>query len=271
VVGDATVPATLQRAHASTARAVIAATTNDLVNLEITLVVRENNPQQRVVPCLADAYLAQSIREAASVRLSVSIPTLAAPAFVASLFGDKVQCVFMLQGRLLAAVDLTVQPLDTWLNGRAVRAIAFDYHMVPVAVFGADGRAHERILEAELQPGWRLVGILALPDLERLFRREPVPQTWSVSVSALAPEQRETMVHWLCATCGLDAGAAGLLVQQAPVAIPAPLTRGQAEHLVSQLGDLGIRAESRDGSAPVDFNPRPRTPLGAGEAASAGA
>ena len=40
--------------------------------LEIALLVREVNPQQRVVLRMADPHLAQTLREAANVRLALS-------------------------------------------------------------------------------------------------------------------------------------------------------------------------------------------------------
>src|SRR5262249_18717692 len=74
LLGDATVREVLRQAHSPSARAVIAATPSDLINLEIGLLARELNPGQRVVLCLADADLAQSLREAADIRLSLSVP-----------------------------------------------------------------------------------------------------------------------------------------------------------------------------------------------------
>jgi Trk K+ transport system NAD-binding subunit len=171
ILGDATVPTVLRRANVAEARAVIAATTNDLVNLEIALLARDNNPQQRVVPCLADAHLAQSIRDAANVRRTLSIPALAAPAFVARLFGDRVLCVFMVQGRLLAVVDLIVGPADDWLKGQEVRALARAHRLMPLAVFVGDGKPQTKPLDVRLEVDSRLVAVLAMPDLEHLFRR----------------------------------------------------------------------------------------------------
>src|SRR5262249_42942073 len=74
IIGDATVREVLRQAHAATARAVVAATSNDLINLEIALLVRELNPKQRVVVRMSDPSLAQTLREAADVRLALSIP-----------------------------------------------------------------------------------------------------------------------------------------------------------------------------------------------------
>lgn len=183
IVGDATVPEVLKQAHAATARAVITATSKELVNLEIGLLVREQNAVQRVVLLLVDPQLAQALREAASIRLAFSIPALAAPAFVAALFGDRVRGVFLIAGKLLAVVDLTVKPDDALLAGRVVRELATDFHLVPLRLQTADKQTRPRPLEAMLAAGDRLTIIVGLNDLQRLLERE-LPGT---GVSLAAP------------------------------------------------------------------------------------
>src|SRR5207249_6963561 len=170
IVGDATVPEVLRQAHAATARAVIAVTNRELVNLEIALLVREMNAHQRVVLLLVDPQLAQTVREAAAVRLAVSIPALAAPAFVAALFGDRVRSVFLVEGKLLAVVDLAVRAEGAYLAGRSLRELAADYPLVPLRLLGASHEA--RPLEGTLVVGDRLTAIVALADLQRLLQRE---------------------------------------------------------------------------------------------------
>ena len=169
IVGDMTVAEVLRQAHAGTARAVIAATTHDLINLETALLARELNPTQRVVLLLADPQLARMLREAANVRLAVSQPGLAAPAFVAGLYGDRVQSVFLVRERLFAVIDLVVQEADPLLAFESVRAAAAAYRLLPVAVLPATGPA----AAARLAPGDRLAAIIALPDLENLLHRRP--------------------------------------------------------------------------------------------------
>src|SRR5262249_52491925 len=140
IVGDATVSEVLRQAHAPTARAVVAATDNELANLEIVLLVRELNPHQRAVVRLNDPHLARTLREAANVRLALSIPTLAAPAFVAALFGDRVQSVFLVEGRLLAAVELVVQEKDSFLEGQSLHALTVDYQLLPISLADAGNK-----------------------------------------------------------------------------------------------------------------------------------
>jgi Trk K+ transport system NAD-binding subunit len=172
VIGDATVAEVLKQARAGTARAVIAATSKELLNLEIGLLVRELNPKQRVVLLLVDPQLAQTVREAAEIRLAVSIPALAAPAFVAALLGDRVRSVFLVAGKLLTVVDLTVPAGDSFLEGKQVQALAADLNLVPLRCATADGTLLSRTPEALLVAGDRLTVIIGLNDLQRLLRRE---------------------------------------------------------------------------------------------------
>ncbi len=175
VIGDAAVMEVLRQAGAGTARAVIAATNNDLVNLEVALLVRELNPDQRVVLLLSEPQLAAMLREAGNVRLAVSVPILAAPAFVAGLYGDRVQSVFLVRERLLAVIDLVLQAQDS-LVGQEVRQIAKDYRLLPVAVLPEKGNPPADVPSARLAAGDRLVAIAALADLERLLSRQPPAQ-----------------------------------------------------------------------------------------------
>jgi Trk K+ transport system NAD-binding subunit len=173
IVGDATVAQVLRQAHAATARAVIVATNHDLVNLEVALLVRDLNPVQRVVLLQADPQLAQMLREAANIRLAVSVPALAAPAFVAGLFGDRVLSVFLVGTQLLAVIDLKVGEKDSFLNGQSVQSVAVDYRILPIAVLPAAGMPPvSQPFTNQLSEGNRLIGIVGLPDLERLLRRQ---------------------------------------------------------------------------------------------------
>lgn len=176
VIGDASVREVLRQANATGAKAVIVTPGNDLAALEMALLVRELSPEQRVVLRLSDPQLAQTLRDAANVQLALSIPTLAAPAFVAALFGDRVQSVFLVGERLLGVVDLTIQPQDANLIEQPLGATAADYRFVPVAVLASYGKALPHTLESRLEAGNRLIAIIGLSDLQRLLRREPTSE-----------------------------------------------------------------------------------------------
>ena len=246
LIGDATINQVLRQANVGQSRAVIATTSDDLVNLEVALMVRELNPTKRVVLHLSDPNLAQMLREAANVRLALSIPTLAAPAFVAALFGDRVQNVFMVDGQLLAAFEVVVPSVDPCLAGQPVRAVAVDYGLMPVAVIDCHGVLQKQPQGARLDPGCRLIAITRLADLERLLRREPAPADFAVEVSAVPASKRSWLASFLVTRQQVSVEAAERALDHLPACLVSNVTRGQAEDLVALLQREEISATMRE-------------------------
>ncbi|HZY87303.1 MAG TPA: NAD-binding protein [Gemmataceae bacterium] len=234
IVGDAGVAEVLRQAHAGTARAVIAATNNDLVNLAVALLVRELNAAQRVVLLLSDPQLAGMLREAANVKLAVSVEGLAAPAFVAALFGGRVLSAFLLRERLYAVLDLVVQEKDPFA-GQSVRALAVDYRLMPVAVLPAAGPPSRLPMGARLVAGDRLVAVSALSDLERVLGRQPAPGGCAVEVTAFPLPARGWLAGLVRTAQGLGPVEAEKALDELPLRLGRDLTRGQAEDLLAQL------------------------------------
>ncbi len=245
VIGDATVREVLRQAHSPTARAVIAATSNDLINLEVALLVRDINPGQRVVVRLSDPTLATSLRENANIRFALSVPALAAPAFVAGLFGDRVLSVCLVHGRLLAVLHLRIGPQDTALIGSTVRAVAVNYRLLPVALTAADGSQHFRPLDVRLGPGDQMAAIVALTDLDRLLRRELVPADCAVDVQGFPLPARAWVAQQLRLNTGAAAEEAEKALDSLPCCLATGLTLGQAEDLLARLAKERVTARLR--------------------------
>jgi Trk K+ transport system NAD-binding subunit len=254
VTGDATVREVLRQARAATARAVVAVTNNDLVNLEIALLVRDLNPDQRVVVRMTDPNLAQTLREAANIQLALSVPSLAAPAFLAALFGDRVLSVFLVENRLVGVADLLVHAADKALAGQFVRGLVIDYRLLTVAVLSAEGRPYPKPMDVRLAAGDRLIAIAALPDLERILRREALPADYAVEVTAVPDLARLWLVDQLQQLQALPPEAAHETLGQLPFSLGTNLTRGQAEALLALVRKEGITAQLRT----ADGEPGPR-------------
>jgi Trk K+ transport system NAD-binding subunit len=234
IIGDAGVTEVLREAHAATSRAVIAATDDDLTNLAIALIVRELHPRHRVVLLLADPQLATMLREAADVRYALSVPLLAAPAFLASLFGDRVLRVFQVRGQLFAVIDLLIQARDPFVD-YSVRAMAVDYRVQPVALLPAEGPPPRPLLAGRLSAGDRLVGIIALDDLERLLRRQPCSAGYAVEVLACPLPTRDWLAGLGRTLRGSSKEDAMHALEHLPWRLAEYLTRGQAEDLMVRL------------------------------------
>jgi Trk K+ transport system NAD-binding subunit len=235
VPGDATVLQVLRSARADSAQAVIAATDNDLSNVEIALLARELQAGQRIVVRLGDPALAAMLRDSANVQLAFSLPAMAAPAFVAALYGDRVQSVFLVGGRLIAAVEIAVAAGEACLDGEPLRAVAVDFGLLPVAVTTADGRAVDDIWSHRLAPGERLTALALLADLDRLYRRERPAPDWAVEIDAFPLSAREALPVMLQTLAGLSAAEAHARLERLPCEVRAGLTPGQAEDLLALL------------------------------------
>jgi Trk K+ transport system NAD-binding subunit len=169
ILGNAVVPEVLRQAHAESARAVVAATSNELLNLEIALLVRELKPKQRILVRLTDPQLAHTLREAADVRLALSIPELAAPAFVASLYGNEVRSLFQVEGCVLAVYELIVHRAEP----STLREFAKRSGFLPVHLVDAQNDERPLDLDQPLAVGDRITGIIAVESLQSLFRQNP--------------------------------------------------------------------------------------------------
>ena len=109
IVGDARNDRLLREAGLESARALIAATDDDLANIEIALDARRLHPGLPVILRLFDQRLAHQLETSMEVHRALGTSSLAAPSFTAAALGDEV-----LAGFTFADVPYVVgrQPVD---------------------------------------------------------------------------------------------------------------------------------------------------------------
>ena len=88
-LGDPSRPETLADLNLDSARAIMALTNDDAVNLQCALAARARHPGVRVVLRLSDADLAARVERHAAIHISRSVSRLAAPAFAAALLDRR--------------------------------------------------------------------------------------------------------------------------------------------------------------------------------------
>ena len=74
-------------------------------------------------------------------------------------------------------------------------ALTVDYRLAPVALVGPDEKSREPDGSYRLADGDRLIGVAAVPDLDRLTQRAPVPADCCVEVTSYPLTARETLVR----------------------------------------------------------------------------
>jgi Trk K+ transport system NAD-binding subunit len=90
LIADANYLDSLRALSVDRARAVVAATSDDLANLEAALAARELNPDTRVITRLFDQDLAVRAQQQLHITECHSVSALATPAFVAAALGEGV-------------------------------------------------------------------------------------------------------------------------------------------------------------------------------------
>jgi Trk K+ transport system NAD-binding subunit len=114
VIADATLPEVLRSVRLATAAAVAVLTSDDLVNLETGLAIRDQLGARRestpVVLRIFDPQLARSVQETFGFTDVRSTAALAAPWFVGAALGLEVLSTFYAAGVPLLVARLTVSP-----------------------------------------------------------------------------------------------------------------------------------------------------------------
>ena len=236
IIGDVTVAEVLRQARADSARGVIAATSNELVNLEVGLLVREMNPEQRVVLRLIDDEFARAVRESANIKHAMGVPALAAPAFAAALYGDKVQTLISIAGKTLVIVDLIVQPNDPCLCDTSLSAAMIDYHFLPIAVSEQEPFPKQGIPKTyRIKEGDRLTVMIEPTHLEQLLRRESAPQEWSIRIESCPSMMIEAVAPIVRMAKSCSQEEAVEMLKNLPMMLAEGLTRGEAEELLARV------------------------------------
>ncbi|MEE9298620.1 MAG: NAD-binding protein, partial [Acidimicrobiia bacterium] len=130
---DATAEGALIEAGVEHARAVIACTNSDLVNLEIVLDARKVRPKIRVIVRMHDQQLARKIRDGFNIQVAFSAAALATPTFAAAAIDRSVMGSFEVGERTYVLSEFGV-PLESTLDGRTVAGVRDEYDVNTLAI-----------------------------------------------------------------------------------------------------------------------------------------
>lgn len=109
IVGDMRLSAALERAGVPQAKALVAASDNDLANLEAALNARALNDHIRIVLRMFDQTLADKVRAGFGLETAFSTSALAAPAFATAAVDPRVVGSFYVGDDLMLNLRLTVR------------------------------------------------------------------------------------------------------------------------------------------------------------------
>jgi Trk K+ transport system NAD-binding subunit len=128
VIADGRQVQTLEKASLREAHAFIACTSNDHVNLEAVMRVRDMNPDIRIVSRMWDNQFAQQLKRFMGVNAVISSSDLAAPAFAGLAVGIEITQTLLINGEEYSMIRLDVQP-DSFLDNDFVDDLQNKYDM----------------------------------------------------------------------------------------------------------------------------------------------
>ena len=116
IIGDAREEDILKSAGIASARAIIALTKDEVINIEISLKAKDINPNISTVVRMHDELLANRIETGFGIKRALSTPALAAPGYVAAILSDKI-CQYSRFGtKNLFLFEWTITRRSTLLN-----------------------------------------------------------------------------------------------------------------------------------------------------------
>ncbi len=133
ILGDARGDHALAQTGLSHARALIAATDQDITNIEIALDAQRRHPQLPVVIRLFDQTLATELERSFGLRRALAMSALAAPTFAAAALGEDLLASFPWEGRLIVAGKARVEPNGP-LDGGDVAAVSARSRLMVLAI-----------------------------------------------------------------------------------------------------------------------------------------
>jgi Trk K+ transport system NAD-binding subunit len=192
VIADATLARTLDRVQIGSARAVAVLTSDDLVNLETGLAVKDRLGERwgtvPVVLRLFDRTLADTVEHTLSLGVTRSTAALAAPWFVGAALGLDVLATFYVGSQLMLVGRLTVAP-QGGLDGLAMQDLSARTRVVAIRrAGGRGGFEHPPRRDTRFAAGDQAYLIGPYEELLQVLRRD------ALSAAGLAPAVRENVV-----------------------------------------------------------------------------
>jgi Trk K+ transport system NAD-binding subunit len=128
VLGDGRMPATMETAGLRHAQAFIVCTSNDYLNLEVTMRARDLNPDIRIVVRMWEEQFAAQIRRFMNVEAVLSATTLAAPSFAGAALGIDITQTLTISGEDYSMIRLIVEE-GSFLDGASIETLQNEHRM----------------------------------------------------------------------------------------------------------------------------------------------
>lgn len=243
IVGD--FAASLKKVNLPTAKSVLVATDDEMVNLEVGLMAHAANPTGGLVIRTFEQGLSNNLAQMLPNAQVLCAYALAAEAFAGAAFGENITSLFRLNNQTILVTEYHIQANDS-LHDLLLAEVAYGYGVVPVL--------HQKEQEAakfmpsddtRLVVGDRMVVLATSNGLRRIEYglSSITPKSWRVQVEkALTAEAVFEGANAISRISGCSLSTARDLMKNLPGTLQSPLYQHQAQRLVRELNKAQVKA-----------------------------
>lgn len=236
---------TMENVHIKGARSVVALTDDEMNNLELALMAKRINPDIGLVIRTYHRRFSENISRLFSGAQVLCTAELAAEAFSAAAFGEKVPHLFRMGEQTILVTEYDIEEGDT-LSGRILSEVSYGYGIVPIYHECLPRGLKELLptIDRRLLPGDRLIVLATTRGLQRVERGEMLPKCCTVRINrALTYEACFGGANVLARYSGCSIEDARRIMDNLPADFPYPLYLHQGFLLVKALRRSMIDSE----------------------------
>jgi Trk K+ transport system NAD-binding subunit len=235
----------LKAANLPTAKSVLVATDDEMLNLEVGLMAHAANPRGGLVIRTFEQGLSKNLAQLLPDAQVLCAYALAAEAFAGAAFGENIDNLFRLNDQTVLVTEYQIEASDT-LNGLLLAEVAYGYGVMPVLY--QKGEETPDLMPSDdvrLGVGDRMVVLATSHGLRRIEEgiASIAPKRWHVNVDrALTSEAIFEGAIAIARISGCDLTTARTLMHNLPGTLRSPLYKHQAQRLVRELSKAQVKA-----------------------------
>jgi Trk K+ transport system NAD-binding subunit len=235
----------LHRAHLSTAKSVLVASDDEMVNLEVALMAHAANPTGGLIIRTFEQGLSNNLAQLLPHVQVLCAYALAAEAFAGAAFGENIDNLFRLNNQTVLVTEYQIEVRDT-LNGLLLAEVAYGYGVVPILY--QKGQELPKLMPSDdtrLAVGDRMVVLATSKGLGYIEHgiATITLKSWQVQVEkALTPEAVFEGANAIARISGCNLSTARTLMHNLPSRLQVPLYKHQAQRLARSLNKAQVKA-----------------------------
>jgi Trk K+ transport system NAD-binding subunit len=235
----------LKMANLPTAKSVLVAMDDEMLNLEVGLMAHAANPTGGLVIRTFEQGLSKNLAQLLPEAQVLCAYALAAEAFAGAAFGENIDNLFRLENQTILVTEYQIEAGDT-LNGLLLAEVAYGYGVVPVLY--QKEQEIPKLMPSDdirLSVGDRMIVLATSTGLRHIEEGKSIitPKRWQVVVEkALTQEAIFEGANAIARISGCDLSTARALMHNLPRTLRTPLYKHQAQRLVRSLKQAQVKA-----------------------------